>query len=227
MHSELQWKKDRGEERKKKGKVKACAAANSGAALYQHSQPQSVLLIKSSVQGFLGEGSAVKNKSWVSLSSYSFTHKSNECPLLRHLWAQQPTKNKHMVGLTEWWRNLVWEEAGTAKENPSPPVLLWAAGDLVIAEGLMKDVVCTQLSSQGCISSSDLWWGTNISPAPGLILPTMLRDKPGNVFGRAVPALGVCIHNKPHLWIHYLPHCSPEPVPRSIEIQNGLGWKGP
>lgn len=55
-------KKNRGEERRKKGKVKPCAAANRGAALYQHSQLQSVLLTKSSVQGFLGEARAVKKK---------------------------------------------------------------------------------------------------------------------------------------------------------------------
>lgn len=55
-------KKNEGEERRKKGKVKACAAANRGAALYQHSELQSVLLIKSRVQGFLGEARAVENK---------------------------------------------------------------------------------------------------------------------------------------------------------------------
>lgn len=67
--------------------------------------------------------------------------------------------------------------------------------------------VCAQLSSQGCISSNDLQRGRNISPAPGLILPGTLWNKPGNVFGRVVLSLGACIHNEPHLWIHYAHIC--------------------
>lgn len=63
MHSELQWKKNRGEERGRKEKLKPAQLLTWEQLYIRHSELESLLLTKSNARGLLAEVKVVKKKS--------------------------------------------------------------------------------------------------------------------------------------------------------------------
>lgn len=180
--------KNRGEEGGKKGKIKVCSASNMGAVFYSWLLAQISAANQEQCPRFpwRRQGCRKEELSWL-LYLLIYAQILWVSIIKASLGPVAHLKTNIWMLPTEQWRKLAWAE--TDKANRKPPLLIhfWAAGDLVIVEGLMKDTVRTRLLSWECIGSKSvpattgLHRGRNMSPTPGLILPTDLSKMPGCV----------------------------------------------